>query len=72
MEPPPLCSWCCEEDLSTVRHILVECPALRAIRRRYFDMEDDEEMILEAVISDNVPHKNLCDFLIFVGVYEEL
>jgi len=72
LDPPPLCGRCYEQDLLTVEHILIDCPALRAVRQRYFGSDDGDKITIGKILGDNIPYKKVCEYLKSINMYDEI
>jgi hypothetical protein len=63
-EPQPVCTYC--QCPYTVKHILLQCTALSAIRQQYYDAKD-----LYSLFNDILPF-NILSFIKEIGLYNKI
>ena len=71
-DPPPFCPDCLVPN--SVKHLLVECPSLEEVRRKFLiDCRSGEgDYVLERIIGRDFNEANLFDFILEIGILYEL
>lgn len=67
----PICGWC-EDAIVTVRHILIECPALEDIRRRILKTKVKGELNMRNVLGEKGPMRAVLAFLQEINIIKFL
>jgi len=65
--PPPLCEWC-EDDVMSLKHILVECRSLQLIRSRCFPGLSNE-ISLHSLLGDSSSVEKILKYVGDIGLY---
>ena len=64
---PPFCIFCDDDnEIMTVRHILINCPDLRYVRQRYYIAPSMRYLF------ENVPLPQIIDFLREIGIFKKI
>ena len=64
-QPVPMC-LCCNEDLISVKHIMIECTNLRYVRRNHYVANDMKYLF------EKIPLQNIIGFLKEARLYYEI
>lgn len=67
----PICGWC-EDAIITVKHILMECPALEEKRRNILKPEVKGEMTMKNILGEKGPLKTVIIFLKEINIFKYL